>query len=278
MSARSLSLIAAVALMGVGLLMVLADFLQPPPVVARVPVAVAAMRIEPYSIITQDMIKAGDAMVTTDAFERGAYPLGAVVGLMSTNLIAPGTLLTGVNAKPVEEVRYVQDLGLEVVTFAAGVDRTVGGKLRPGHLINLYGFGRDDQTRENFTALIEPRLWVVGVSANGQPVSLATPQPDIEDGSYREVGRERESPSTLITVAVTPAQAYHIIDMLGAEGLNAWATLAASSLPDIRALATAVPPAVAAAPTPDVFATLALLPTAVVFPGPPDGGFGGMAR
>jgi len=262
MNSRTLILIFAVALLGVGLLMVLADLFAEPPVESKVTPAVAAVQIDPYTVITQDMIKAGDPVRGQDAFERGLYPVQSVVGLMSTSQILPGTQLNGVNAKPIEKVRFVQDLGLEIVSFQAGVDRTVGGELRPGHIVNLYGFGRDEETRQNFTELIESRLWVVKVSAGaGSVVSNATPRPDPDTGEYKVEGGDREQPTTLITVAVTPQQAFNIINALGARGLQAWATLAANQTANIaRAtpVATAAPP-----PTPGLPPDLALTATAL---------------
>lgn len=276
MNARTMALLVALALVVAGLAMIVAEFMRPPPAETRVPVAMSVAQIKPYTIITQDMIKSGTPLLAAEAHERGAYPVSAVVGLMSTDLILPGTLIAGVNAKPVEDVRFVSDFNLEIVSFAAGVDRTVGGKLRPGHIINLYGFGRDALTQAQFTELIEPRLWVVGVSAGGQPVSGATPRPDIQDGRYYEENAGADAPATLVTVAVTPQQAVHIIDALGADGLNAWVTLAANQTVEL-ARATPVP----AAPTtsPGTLATVQAIvdmrPTAVVKGA--ELGYGGMA-
>lgn len=257
MNLRPLFLVGACVLLGMGLVWTLVSLWQPAPAVSQVPVALAATQIEPYTIITQDMLRAGEPMDASEAFERGAYPIHSVIGLMSTDQLRPGTLVTGVNAKPIDEVRFVEDLGLEVVTFSAGIDRTVGGQLRPGHVINLYGYGKDAETRQAFTTLIEPRLWVVRVSAGGQPVSSATAQPDLDTGEYREVGGERSAPSSLITVAVPPDTAYHIIDALGAQGLSAWASLAASQTANLQ-VATAVP-AAAATPGPNFVATIEAL-------------------
>jgi hypothetical protein len=190
-------------------------------------VAVAAGSISPYRIITQDMVKLGDTITVRDAQARGAYPLDSVVGLMSVSLITPGDMITGVNAKPVEDVRFVGDMALEIVSFQVSVDRVVGGKVRPGHVINLYGTGRDDA--DPFTILIEPRLWVVGVSSGGRPVTDATPQPDAVTGELHYIGGERDMPSTLITVAVPPREAVNIIHELGSRRLDPYVTLAASS-------------------------------------------------
>lgn len=227
MNTRTVVLIGAVALLGVGLLLTLADMLQPPPAAPRITPAVAAKQIEPYSVVTQDMVKAGEQMRATDARERGVWELEDVIGHMTTEQLGPGTYLTGVNVKPIKEVRFVEDLGLEVLSFQASADRVVGGQLRPGHIINLYGFkvGAEEET---ITTLIEPRLWVVGVSSGGAPVTDATPRPDYGTGEYTVIGGERDRPGTLITIAVPPEKAVKIIDALGAQRFNPWVTLAAN--------------------------------------------------
>lgn len=279
MNGRPLMLLGALGLLGAGLIVLAQGFLSAPPAVARMPVAVAIRPIRPYTIISQDMVTAGDPLPVEDAVARGAYPPHAVVGLMTTAQIAPGTLLTGVNAKPVEEVRFATDPGLEIVTFAAGVDRTVGGQIRPGHIINLYGYGRDRETNAPFTTLIEPRLWVVKVSAGASALSNATPQPDPVTGEYRVQGGDREGQATLITVAVAPQQAYHIIDTLGADGLSAWTTLASNQAFDPRSLATPLPPGASIAqrgPATAAWPPFVATPTPLPTLGPL--GFGGASR
>lgn len=278
MNGRQLMLLGALGLLGAGAVVLAQGLFDTPPAAARMPVAVAIRPIRPYTIISQDMVTAGDPLPVQDAVARGAYPPHAVVGLMTTAQIAPGTVLTGVNAKPVEEVRFVTDPGLEVVTFAAGVDRTVGGQLRPGHIINLYGYGRDRETNAPFTTLIEPRLWVVKVSAGASALSNATPRPDPVSGAYRVEGGDREGQATLITVAAAPQQAFHIIDTLGADGLSAWATLASNQTFDVASLATSVPRPTAAAggavttPWPAIGMAPTAMPTLSIL------GFGGTSR
>jgi len=275
MNTRTVVLIGAVALLGVGLLLTIADVLRPKPSEPRVTVALAAQQIEPYTVITQDMVKVGDPMRAREAHSRGAWEWEHVVGKMSTALIAPGTLLTAVEVKPIEDVRFVEDLGLEIVSFQAGTDRVVGGKLRPGHIINLYGFS-SGSVEDPSTVLIEPRLWVVGVSSAGQSVTNATPRPDLETGELEIIGGERDRPGTMITVAVLPETAFHIIEALGSQRLSPWVSLAANQTVS-AALAT---PVVAA--TPGLPPDLALTATALVEllratppPPPPPTGYGG---
>jgi hypothetical protein len=262
MNSRTLVLVLAVALLGVGLVMTISEFFKAPPATPTMVPAVAAELIAPYTVITQDMLKVGDEVRASEAFDKGYYPFDQVVGLMSTEQISPGTVIGGVQAKPIDKVRFVDDLGLEIVSFSSGIDRMVGGQLRPGHIINLYGYGRDEETNTDFTTLIEPRLWVVNVTASGRSVAIETPRPDLQTGEYKaEVGGNTTA-GTLITVAVEPERAFHIINALGAEGLQAWATLAANQTVDFSRPATpvasAMPPATAGLP-PD----LALTATAI---------------
>jgi hypothetical protein len=277
MNSRNLLLAGAVLLLGAGLVLTVRDLLaDEAPTPTMVP-ALAASAIAPYTIITQEMVLAGEDMPVQMANSQGAWRLTDVVGKMSAAQIQPGDLLTGVRVKPIEEVRFVEDLGLEIVSFSAGIDRLVGGQLRPGHLVNLYGNGRDPLNNEPYTELIEPRIWVVEVAAGGQPNQFATPRPG-SDGIYREEVSRNEPAGTLITVAVEPKRAYHIIDALGAKGLQAWVTLAASGDTAFAARPTATPAAVAL-PTVDAMATLqaivGALPTSEVEM--PVGGYGGAA-
>ena len=257
MNVRSIALIAGVGILGIGLLMVISSMFNKPQVAAPVPVAVAAAAIEPYTIVTQDMLKS-TTLTPTQARDRGAYPVDFVPGKMSTARIAPGDVITTKNALPPEEVRYVKDLNLEIVSFSAGPDKLVGGKLRPGHIVNIYGAGRDDKNRQ-FTVLIEPRVWVVGVSAGGGPVSQATLQPDPQTGEIKKSGPDRERTATLVTVAVPPDKAFHIIDALGAQKLDPWLTLAANQTPG-QLYAT---PVAAASPTAGLPLDLSLTATAL---------------
>jgi hypothetical protein len=279
MNARTIALIGLVAIMGIGLIMLIGDLFKPKAQPVRMSPAYAAVQIEPYTVITQDMIRSGESISAREAVDAGAYPVESVVGLMTTAQISPGDQLTGGNARPVEEVRFVEELGLEVVSFQAGVDRTVGGKLRKGHIVNLYGYGRGEDN-EPFTTLIEPQLWVVDVSASGRPVTSSTPEIDPITGEFKSSGGVGDQPASLITVAAEPAKIYHIVDALGAKSLSPWITLAANQMAS-SAIAT---PSIAT-PTVGLPPDLALTATALWKqlqatqpPPPPRLGDGGSSR
>jgi hypothetical protein len=243
MNARSLVLIGAVAILGIGAIMMLSSMFggQAPPNTTQV--AVALQLIEPYTIITQEMIGASEDVYERDAEEKGGWPVTFAVGKMSTDRISPGVWITADNAKPVEDVRFTQDLGLEVLSIQAALDRSVGGKLRPGHMVNLYGNGRTKQG-DPFTRLIESQVWVVAVSASGQAVSNATPVVNLETGELTTTGGEEDRSASVITIAVRPDQALNIVNAIGAENLAPYVTLAASQTA-ASALATPVPEATA---------------------------------
>jgi hypothetical protein len=240
MNVRTLVLIGAIALVGIGAVMMLGDIFAAPEPVAQMSPAMAVTQIQPYTVITQDMVAQGDPLTQRQASAVGAWQVRDVVGKMSTNLIPAGSMLTTKNALPIEDMRQVIDPSLEVVSFSAGLDRLVAGKIKPGALINIYANGRDTVNNLPFTTLVEPRVWVVDVSAGGAPVSNATRVPNAQ-GEVTITGGEADRPATTITVAVPPEKAYRIIDAFGAQGLSAWVTLAANAAPVASGLATPVP-------------------------------------
>lgn len=276
MNPRTMALVTALILVGIGLATTLWDLLRTDaPTAADVAVLVAAQPIEPYTIITTDMLKSGGSLPAGRAVAAGAWPGSAAVGKMSAGPIKVGQLLTAVNAKPIEAVRLASSLDLEIVSFQAGVDRLVGGQIRPGHLINIYGYGRDEATRENVTRLIDSRVWVVDVSQSGRRLDLPTPRPDPASGVYREDPAPNGGGSaTLITVAIEPRRAANLIDALGADGLQVWVTLAANDVARYST-ATALPRPTATRPP----ATPWYPPGWIATPRwVPDTGFGGMAE
>jgi hypothetical protein len=197
-----------------------------------------------------------------------------VAGKIARDVIAPGEVFTARNAVPVETYRLSPDLTKEILSFQAGVDRMVAGHLRPGHLINLYGFQRGTEA-DTFTALLERQLLVVDVQqSSGQASQLSTPQVDYARGAVVYRG-DADRPGTMVTVAVPPEVAFRIIDALGAQGYDAWVTLAAS-----RSVAVGRPTPVPAVPRDDspvpqaAIDAIATLAVPTDLPDPPIGGGG----
>lgn len=278
MNARTLVLIGAIALVGIGALMMLGDFFSPKAAPAQLTPAIAMTQIQPYTVITQDMVAQGEVMTEKAAKTAGAWQVRDVVGKMSTDLIAPGSILNTRNVLPIADVRYTTDPNMEIVSLNASIDKMVAGKIKPGSLVNIYGFGKEPATNDPFTVLVEPRVWVVAVSAGGSPVSSATLVPDTQTGRLAMTGGEQDRPASTLTVAVPPQQAFNIIDSFGAKGMSAWVTLAANQTVNAAAPATPLPMATATAGLPpDIALTATALYNAIkatVPPAPPVTGDG----
>jgi hypothetical protein len=144
-------------------------------------------------------------MLRLEAEWRQVWTVDAAIGKVTTQMVAQGTVLSSANSLEGESTGGGrQHDALEVVSFEAIVDERLGGPLRPGAFVALYGFGAGEGRRP-IMQLIQDRLWVVDV----QPVAGAPPQPTIT-----------------VTVAAAPDDAPRIIETLGTGGLHAWLTVA----------------------------------------------------
>lgn len=270
MHARTWMFRLAIAIFAVGAVWTVLRFGGAPPPVRTMTVAVAQRAVEPYTVLTSDMIAAGPSLTEVEARSRGAFPLDAASGLMSTERLAPGDLITTARALPPADVRFIQDLRLEVVSFAAGLDRLVGGRVRPGHRINIYGTGRDRESR-TVTELIERAALVVQVSAAGQAVADVFVAPDPDSGHTQRAPGVRERGVTMVTVALAPPRVLHLIDALSARKLEPWVTLAAAGVPAPTAAAGLPTPQPVLEGSPEFRATVVTTPVAM----PSLGGGGG---
>ena len=195
---------------------------QPPPPPPRM-VAVAARDIGTYVIVDADMVQAvekpGEEAV-------GIYGAEDVVGKITIRYLKAGEPIDRYSALSIEEFRFVSDMGLEVASFPARFDEMVGGQLKPGHHINIYGYREGGADRLSETMLIAADVWVVDVrTASGSEASLPTPTPG-GGGLLGPIGGQRAVPASIVTVAADPSVVWKIIDTLGARGFNAWVTIA----------------------------------------------------
>jgi hypothetical protein len=202
-----------------------------------------------------------------------AWRVEDLVGYMSADIIRPAEVLTADNALPLSDYRRWPDLDMELVSFAASVDRLVAGQLRPGHLINVYGVNSSGNPDEAFTVLVESNVRVVDVFASGgTEAGRGQAAPD-ETGEGVTYENDRDRPSTLVTVALPPEKAYHLIDSLQAQRLSPYVTLAGAQTSALLATPPARLAAAKETPPVDIGATLTAitlrLPTLVP---PKDGG------
>jgi hypothetical protein len=259
---RTLLLALAVLLGVAAIALSVRDILvQPPPPPPRT-IAVARTDIPTYTRIEPDMLE--EREVPADQ-ARFAYSMEDAIGTMSTEPIKAGQIIGRGEAKPVEEVRFVEDLGFEITSFSGRYDEMVGGQLKPGARVNIYGY-HESQGRENpgDVTLVARNVWVVDVRASsGEAAGQPPPTPSQSGGGGLLGGPglsdQGEVPASILTVAAEPEVVWHIIEALGAGGYQAWVTLAGSQ----TFLPTPTPE-----PTVVVQATYTPLPTYTPFPSP----------
>ncbi len=228
-------------------------------------VAIAKQDIPTYTLITPDMVEEKEVPA---AEAKGAPSFDQMVGRMSTKTISKGTLMSDQNALSPEQVRYVADPSLEVISFPANFDEVVGGQLKPGQKINVYAYRSLRQTdvqggRKPEVRLLATDIPVVDVRARSgesgpRLAPTATPGSGGGGGLFGGAGpitSDAQQPGSIVTVAVPPEMALLIVDTMGAQAFDAWVTLSANRAVQITATpspapATATVPA--ATPTMDM--------------------------
>ena len=180
-------LLAAVLLVAVLLQSVLKP--APPPPAVTVRVVVARQDIEPYSIISPSQV--GLSSEEVSSAEAAAYyqQPEKVVGLMATRFIKAGSKLALQYADLVENVRYVEDMKLEVVSFPAIFNEMVAGQVKPGHKVNIYGYRKKSgQSDTGELTVVATRVWVVDVRTTGGDVGETRRGARIAQGRPRSPG------------------------------------------------------------------------------------------
>lgn len=205
--------------------------------------------IPSYTVITQDMIEEKEVAA---AEAKNAPTAPEVVGRMTTRNISKGQMVTELSSLTPEQVRYVSDLGLEIISFPARFDEVIGGQLKPGHRINLYAYRGERGTNTTYgrppeVRLIATDIAVVDVRTRGGDAS-ARLVPTPTAGAQRSglfgasaASDSRQEPGSVVTVAVKPELAYLLVDTLGAQGFDAWVTLAANRAAQVTVTPTPLP-------------------------------------
>ena len=214
--------------------------------VSLVSVVVAGRDIPPYTVISPDQVGMGATQIpdtlAVDYYDR----TDDVVGYMTTRAIKAGQLISREDAKPIAEVRYVEDMGLEIVSFPAVFSEMVAGQVKPGQRINIYGY--EEETGKDAPGeaiLVASNVWVVDVRTSiGEEVKGEEQQPEQESALFSAPGLAGFSqPASVVAVAAPPTVVQDIIYALGAKGYSAWVTLAPSpeNIPPVATLATPTP-------------------------------------
>jgi hypothetical protein len=213
----SLVLLCLLVLLGIGLWHLLT------PTSPTMLPAVARHVVQRYQVITPDMLAPGAPVEMDEARKQGIWSVDEAVGKMNSDMVQSGTVLTEANAHCIDCVGGPATPNLEIVGFSTTVDPRIRDRLRPGSLVNLYGFGVDAGGRP-FMTLVAARIWVVAMTPAGGAEADATPP-----GSTRPypTGPDRIHPPDVITVALAPADVPKIVNALNGRGLSPWVTLAA---------------------------------------------------
>lgn len=263
---RTLLLGLAVLLGLAGIAISVRDMLHQPPPPPDVEVAVAQTDIPTYTRIEAGMLKAEKRPANQAQY---VYSYEDAIDMISTEPIKAGQTISRGEAKPVEEVRFVEDLGYEILSFSGHFDEMVGGQVKPGVRVNIRGYRasrNEDEPGE--IKLIASNVWVVDVRASsGEAAGQSPPTPSTSSSSSGILGGpsitgRNEAPGSIVTVAVEPEVASNVIQALGADGYQAWVTLAGN-----QALPTSTPRHEV-----KIQATYTPLPTYTPFPSPTPAG------
>lgn len=204
--------------------------------VATIEVPVAAVPIEPYTVISPAMLTTREvprSLVTEPIYQTAS----GLVGRIATVPIMPATMIYIPFAADPKTFRLVPDPALEVVSFPVSPASAVGGQVRPGLRINIYrtvvvaaqlqGF-RDLpiedllETRAAASAILAANVPVVDVRSqqgeSAQPVTAPAGNP----------ANARTMPLQIITVAVPPETARDIVTLVGetSAAVQLWVSLA----------------------------------------------------
>jgi len=254
--------ILAVVLVLVGAVVLINPFRpseQPPEAVT---VLVASRNLKTYAVLKPDAVKTQEKPAGSVPGALTELPDDVVLILKSP--VDKGAVIT--HDAVVEGPPGKKDV--EVLSFPAEFDKAVGGQIRPGHEINIYGFRTDSEGGNPAPViLVAHRVWVVDARTSAGVETEAAPA-QRDDGGPLGLGglaETRTGPASIVTVAVEPAIAWQIIEALGSQPYQAWVTL---SGPPVTS--TPPTPTPATTPTPEP-SCLKLDPTVVVFQAPKGG-------
>ncbi len=193
-------------------------------------VAIAREDIEPYSIIRPDQLTLSSDELPLAQAKQYYQNAEVLAGLMTTRFLKAGQRIGLQDAEPVENVRYVQDMGLEVVSFPAVFNEMVAGQVRPGHKINVYGYRRrSGQNDTGELLLVAGNVWVVDVrTSGGDPVVEGSAETATQSGGLLAApsASAETGPGSVVAVAADPTVVQEIIRAFGSQGYSAYVTLA----------------------------------------------------
>ncbi|MGD9029159.1 MAG: NBR1-Ig-like domain-containing protein [Anaerolineae bacterium] len=260
---RALLIGFAIVLLLVGLGISLWPVVFPPPEPAPQTVLVAKDEIETYATLGPDDVTTREVPAAQAATAYTDLPERAV--LISKGPLKPGDVISLDVVAEIGGDWRPGTMDLEVLSFPADFDKMVAGQIRSGHRVNIYGYFPAQATENAGVTLIAHNAWVVDArTTSGAEAATPTPEADADGdggGFLAAGGRGGTNPASIVTVAVEPRIAWHIVDVLGAQSYRAWVTLAGPE----PVTPTPIP---TSTPTPTPTPTPTLVPTLTPTPGP----------
>lgn len=231
--------------------------------------AVALRDLDTYTVLRREDLD--EQEVVAEEAKGACGGRDAAVGKMTIRPIRVGDIINDDVAVACEDFRFVCDMSLEITSFPADFDQMVGGQIRRGHRVNIYGYrGGQGQNVKPEVRLVATNVWVVDVRTSGGG-EAGNPTPEAEGrspagGLFGGPGTVagRAAPASIVTVAAKPGVVLDIIRSLGAEGFRAWVTLAGR-----ESLLPTSTPTVVPTPTPIRIAGANTTPTPTATAPPP---------
>ena len=217
--------------------------------VATTDLAVPAMEIPPYTIVTRAMFKL-KSFPAPIAIEPVYRELDEVTGKMTTIALKPDQLVYRDQLVLPRQFRYSDDERLEIISFPIKPEQAVGGQIKPGQRINIYRLVIQMSPNSGAGLSPDPKVWlatpgagvellqsdvqVVDVrSTQGSPVvPPPNPKSNSSDLTTYQTAETTNTPRplTILTVAVPPDVAKDILRLAGESSVVSryllWASLA----------------------------------------------------
>ena len=230
-------------------------------------VAAASEGLETYSLVSS--LSAFKPVTRTVATAAGLYRWNEFLDLMdartlvTTRPILPGDLIARHDILPVGDRDFRPgEPELGIISIYVPTDKIMGGKVKPGVRVDIYGYLPESGERLADTLLVATNFWVVDVhSASGEEVAPLSPQTEEKEerGGLlpAQPQIERTVPVNILTLAADLTTIDGVVYWLGAKGYAPWMVMsplvASGSTSSVQRTPvpppTQVPPA---SPTPEV--------------------------
>ena len=200
--------------------------------VAEVRVVLAREALDTYSLVGD--ISSFRPVTRTLAAAQGMYQWGEfqdLIGsrtLVTSRSILPNDMIARSDILPVGAREFRPgEPELGIISIYVPTDKIMGGKVRPGVRLDIYGYRTEAAERSADTLLVATDVWVVDVhSATGEEVVRPTAEAE-DEGELGGLlppaaGLERVAPANILTLAADLSTVDSIVYWLGAKAYLPW--------------------------------------------------------